>query len=151
MDIIWYGGSCFRLRSGSLNVLTDPFDLPSSIPPLSADVVTLSRRSARDRLHVQGSYRLVDGPGDYEIKGVPIIGVSAYPRGETQDEVAAPERTFVYTLTFDNVVVSHLGRLAEPPASQALQQMGQPDVVLLPLGRPEGLLAADAMKLASQL
>jgi L-ascorbate metabolism protein UlaG (beta-lactamase superfamily) len=147
MDVTWLGGSCVRLQSGAVSVLTDPFDLPPGVGPLSADVVTLSLREARDRLHVTGPYRLVDGPGEYEIKGVPVSGVAARRQGGDLPS----DRSFVYSVQLDNVAACHLGRLNRAPNAQEVQEMGSPDVLFVPLGEPDGLSVQQTLALASQL
>jgi L-ascorbate metabolism protein UlaG (beta-lactamase superfamily) len=159
MDITWFGRSCFRLRAGPLSILTDPFGLPGvpatsdGTPPLGADIVTLSDRSARHLLLVRQPYRLVEGPGEYEIQGVPITGVAttgAAPEGEAPARPRAGQN-FVYSLVLDGVSVCHLGRLAQPPTAQQVQEIGLPDVALIPLGEPRGLSVQRAVQLASQL
>src|SRR6266540_3667987 len=99
MDVTWLGGSCFRLQSGVVSVLTDPFDLPSPTGPLAADIVTLSTRDARDR--------------------VPVTGV-ATRRQPTEGQEQAPPN-FVYTIQMDGVIACHLGRMNRPPTSQEVQ------------------------------
>src|SRR5437867_8297111 len=105
MDVTWLGSSCVRLQAGAVSVLTDPFDLSAAGSALSADVVTLSLREARDRLLVAGPYRLVDGPGEYEIKGVPVTGVAT--RRHTADGQDAGGRNLVYSVQMDGVVACH--------------------------------------------
>jgi L-ascorbate metabolism protein UlaG (beta-lactamase superfamily) len=148
MEVTWLGGSCFRLQTGAVSVLTDPFDLPPSTPPLSADIVTLSTREARSRLTVSGPHRLVDGPGEYEIKGVPVTGVATRrPPADGQDA----GRNFVYTIQMEGVTACHLGRIGRAPTSQEVQEFGAPDVLFVPLGEPGGLTVQQAIALASQL
>ncbi|MGH2351493.1 MAG: MBL fold metallo-hydrolase [Chloroflexota bacterium] len=156
MDITWLGGSCFRLQSGALSILTDPFDVPGGTTALAADIVTLSNRAARDRLVVNGPHRLVDGPGEYEITGVPVTGIataasSAVAAGDEAPPTAAPARNVVYTIVLDGVSVCHLGRLTQAPSGQQLQEFGSPDVLLLPIGEPAGLPVQRAVQLTSQL
>ena len=147
MDLVWFGRSCFRLQSGQASVLTDPF---GPLPPAAlagVHVVTLSDRARRSDLTDVPGARVVDGPGEYEIKGVPISGTAL--AAPTAAEPA--HKTFVYTITLDGIAVCHLGRLAEAPAGQRAQELGQADILLLPLGEPEGLSAPRAVLLASQL
>ena len=82
MEVSWLGGSCFRLHAGGLQIITDPFDLPPGAPPQSGDVATVSRRVPPQRLALERVYRVVDGPGEYEIKGVPIAGIATFLKGE---------------------------------------------------------------------
>ena len=154
MDVIWYGASCFRLQSAAVSVLTDPFDLPPGTRLPEADVVTISQREARHRLQVDGGYRLVDGPGEYEIRGMPVNGVAT--RRTVAADAPAPAtplagRNFVYTLQMDGVALCHLGRLARAPSAQEVQELGSPDVLLVPLGEPHGLTVQQAVQLSSQL
>ena len=148
MDLVWFGRSCFRLQSGQAIVLTDPF---GPLPPAATTgvyIVTLSNRERRAELADVPGARVVDGPGEYEIKGVPINGTAI----AGQPSAGQPARkTFVYTITLDGIAVCHLGRLADAPAGQGAQELGQADVLLLPLGEPEGLTAPRAVQLASQL
>ena len=153
MEVTWLGGSCFRLHAGGLQIITDPFDLPPGSPPQSGDVATVSG-ALRPRLALDRVYRVVDGPGEYEIKGVPIAGIATFLKGEAAPDPAggrADRRNIVYTVVLDGVTVCHLGRLDQLPASGQLQEMGSPDVLLLALGEGAGMAVPQALQLASQL
>ncbi|MDQ3700336.1 MAG: MBL fold metallo-hydrolase [Chloroflexota bacterium] len=170
MDISWLGGSCFRLHANGLQVLTDPFDLPTPIVPLADEIVTLSQRAAGGRLALGQVYRLIDGPGEYEIKGMPITGVATSGGGGSAPVAAdraptdraltggAPtggppsrDRNVAYTVVMDGVAVCHLGRIDRPLSAPQLQEIGSPDVLLLPLHEGSGLTLAQAVQLTSQL
>jgi len=147
MDIVWFGQSCFRLQSSQAIVLTDPFQ---PLPPaalIGIDIVTISDRNRRATLQDLGAGRIVDGPGEYEIKGVPLTGIAA-PSAETPEGAG---KTFIYTVVLDGITVCHLGRAAALPTGSRLQEIGQPDVLLIPLGGTFGMTAARAVQLASQL
>ena len=167
MEVTWLGGSCFRLQASGLRIVTDPFDLPPQTPPQSGDVVTVSRRVPAERLAIADVYRLVDGPGEYEIRGVPFTGIATTlseqgaPAGAAGDAGAAgadsspgataDRRNVIYTMVLDGITVCHLGRLDRPPGAAQLQEMGTPDVVLIPVGEGGGLGAPQAVQLVSQL
>ena len=146
MEIVWFGRSCFRLQSSQAVVLTDPFGTLPASAVTGVHIVTLSDRNRRSELAEVSGARVVDGPGEYEIKGVPINGVAV-----SGASGAGQSKTFVYTVTLDGIAVCHLGRLSETPAGQSAQELGQADVLLLPLGEPEGLAVPRAVQLASQL
>jgi L-ascorbate metabolism protein UlaG (beta-lactamase superfamily) len=167
MEVTWLGGSCFRLQASGLRILTDPFDLPPQTPLQSGDVVTVSRRVPPERLAVADVYRLVDGPGEYEIRGVPFTGIATPlsdqgPPGGAAGEAGAAggdpspgatsdRRNVIYTMVLEGITVCHLGRLDRPPGAAQLQEMGTPDVVLIPVGEGGGLGAPQAVQLVSQL
>ncbi|CAA9283056.1 MAG: hypothetical protein AVDCRST_MAG77-4031 [uncultured Chloroflexi bacterium] len=157
MDITWFGRSCVRLQSSQATVLTDPFN---PLPPaalVGVHVVTLSDRSRRDELLDVPGARVIEGPGEYEVRGIPVSGVALNLSSDVVnagDAVVAERgrrKTFVYTVTLDGIAICHLGRLPELPAGAGLQEIGQADVLLIPLGEPEGLSAARAVQIASQL
>jgi L-ascorbate metabolism protein UlaG (beta-lactamase superfamily) len=148
MDITWFGRSCFRLASSQATVLTDPFGTLPAAALNGVDFVTVSDRSRRGELAEIPGARVVDGPGEYEIKGVPVTGVAVL-LGDADD--GAKRRTFVYSFTLDGIAVCHLGGITGSGGSVRVQEIGQPDALLIPLGEPQGLPAARAVQIASQL
>ena len=83
MDIIYLGHASFRIKGRAVVVITDPFD-PQKVglkfPKISADLVTVSH-AHDDHSFVQavsGVKKIIDGPGEYEIAGVSIIGSRTY-------------------------------------------------------------------------
>src|SRR4051812_46127607 len=84
MDIYWHGQALFRIKGKSVTVVIDPFDpefvglkLPKD---LSADIV-LKTHDHGDHNFLQGvsgSPVEITGPGDYDIKGVDIVGVGVF-------------------------------------------------------------------------
>ena len=74
VHISWYGQTCFRFSGRhSISVVTDPYspDVGLTLPELHADIVTVSHHDGTcDYLPgVRGTFRLLDGPGEYEISG----------------------------------------------------------------------------------
>jgi L-ascorbate metabolism protein UlaG (beta-lactamase superfamily) len=151
MDIIWFGRSCFRIQSGQAILLTDPVDLPPDTPFGTADIVTISDRAFLDRMARVDGARVIDGPGEYEIKGVPVTGIATVRSHATDGAGGVSRHNFVYSLVLDNIAICHLGRLSEMPVGARAQDIGAPDVLLIPLGEPSGLNAARAVQFASQL
>ena len=84
MIITWYGHACFKIQSGDLVIVTDPFasDMVGLKFPkhTAADIVTVSHEhedhSAVSQL--EGSPFVVSGPGEYEIKEVSIVGLPTF-------------------------------------------------------------------------
>lgn len=84
MDIYPLGHASFRLKGKQATVVTDPYD-PGMVglkyPKLEAvDVVTVSHGHG-DHSYlgaISGQPFVVSGPGEYEIKGVTIVGTPTY-------------------------------------------------------------------------
>ncbi len=151
MDITWYGHSCFRITERAhASIVTDPFDarLGYEVPRLKADIVTVSH-DAPGHNYVEGvkGYRhVVDGPGEYEIGEVFIIGVATFDK--TQE---APRRNVVYVFDFNSLTVAHLGDLDHVPSQSIIDVLGSVDIALVPVGGGGGLSSGQAAEVISLL
>jgi len=151
MEISWYGHSCFRLAErGKATIITDPFDasIGFGLPKLKADVTTVSHDAPghSNVESVKSVQRVLDGPGEYEIGGVFIIG-SAMNNIETDP----PKRNVAYTFDFDGLNVVHLGDLDHVPAQSTIEAMGSVDIALVPVGGGGGLNATQAAEVVGLL
>jgi L-ascorbate metabolism protein UlaG (beta-lactamase superfamily) len=151
MEITWYGQSCCRLSErGLATVVTDPFppDVGLAFPRPRAQVVTVSRDDAACRFSsgVRGPFRLIDGPGEYEIGGVFITGIVTYADGK---KGAARGLNVVYTFHYDGLTVCHLGLLGHVPTQSQVEHLGAVDVLLVPVGGHGSLTPAQASEVIS--
>ena len=147
MDITWYGHSCFRITERSrISIVTDPYsDGSIGLPApskLKADVVTMSHdapgHNAADL--VKGHTYTLAGPGEYEIGGVFIYGLAMHHLthdGKALENVA-------YVIQYDNLNVLHLGDLAHVPDQSTIQDLGEINVAIVPVGGGRGLSATAA-------
>ena len=152
MEIIWLGHSCFRLRGRDITIVTDPFDRGSgyTLGRVSADVVTVSH-SAPDHSNVQGvagEPKVVDGPGEYEIGGVLIVGVAT--RRDT-GAGTGNQRNTAYLIEMDDLTVCHLGDLGHILTPKQVEQMNNADILLIPVGGNNTINAAQAAEVVSQI
>ena len=146
VEISWYGQTCFRLKGqGSFSIATDPHspDLGIALPPLQADIVTVSHHNASCHYleAVQGTYKLLDGPGEYEISGVFITGVSTFA-DDKQGTVRGLNTVFAFD--FEGTTVCHLGRLGHVPTQSQVKNLGSVDVLLVPVGGGGSLTSTQA-------
>ncbi|TSC84107.1 MAG: hypothetical protein G01um101416_1137 [Microgenomates group bacterium Gr01-1014_16] len=148
VEITYLGHSSFRLKGKSAVVVTDPYDEKLAKFPrdIQADIVTVSHDhfDHNSLKNVQCSMFNVQGPGEYEVKGVSIIGVQTW-----HDEKGGAERgaNTVYVIEIDGLRVAHLGDLGHKLAQGQLDEMGPIDVVLVPVG---GVYTIDA-KIAAEV
>jgi L-ascorbate metabolism protein UlaG (beta-lactamase superfamily) len=146
VDVRWYGQTCFRLdERNSITIVTDPYspDVGLALPGLRADIVTVSHHGgACDYLDVvQGPFKLLDGPGEYEISGVFITGVSTFA-----DDKRGRERGLntVFAFDFDGTTICHLGRLGHVPTQSQVKNLGSASVLLVPVGGGGSLTSTQA-------
>lgn len=152
MEIVWLGHSCFRIRGKDITIVTDPFDRSSgyTLGKLTADVVTVSH-FAPDHSNVDaigGNPQIVDGPGEYEIRGAFITGVATRRDGGKSNE---KQRNTAYLLEIDDLTVCHLGDLGHILIPEQVEQMNSADILLIPVGGSNTINASQAAEVVSQI
>jgi L-ascorbate metabolism protein UlaG (beta-lactamase superfamily) len=135
MEIIWLGYSCFHLKGKNTSVITDPFppDLGYSMEKTTARIVTVSHNHPEHSFvdAVSGDKRVVNRPGEYEIGGVLIIGISTFHDAENG---AAQGKNTVFAIEVDDITICHLGDLGQALSSKQIEELGNVDVLLVPVG-----------------
>ena len=149
MEINWYGMSCFRFKERNMAaVVTDPYNGNIGLPPLklSADVVTVSHDAkGHNYTAAVSDYDFaLTGPGEYEIGGVFITGISTAEEPRTRPNV-------IFMFDYEGVTIAHLGDMAKVPTQTQIEALEQVNVLLVPVGGGNSLNAAQAAELVSML
>jgi L-ascorbate metabolism protein UlaG (beta-lactamase superfamily) len=154
-EIQYLGHSCFRLRGKDGVVLTDPYDQSAGtdIGKPTAHIVTVSHmhphhanvaavKPLREQLFS------LTGPGEYEIGGVLISGVRTF-----QDKKRGADlgNNTVFVVHLDDIVFCHLGDLGHELTTHQLEEIGNVDVLFVPIGDGETLSSAEAVNVIGQL
>ena len=152
MDINWLGHSCFRIRGKQAVIITDPYppDLGYSLGKPTANIVTVSHQHPSHSYFkgVGGEPRRVNGPGEYEISGVLIIGIPTF-----HDGVGGQNRgkNTVYLMEVDGVAICHLGDLGHVFTAEQVEEIDDVDVLLLPVGGVSTINAPMAAEVIRQI
>ena len=153
MEITWYGNSCFRITERNLaTVVTDPFDsgVAGYTPlKLKAEIVT---GSSNDLSHnnisaIKGNPFVINGPGEYERGGVFITGIQTTPL--LADSTVS--RNTIYVLNYGQITILHLGQANMVPNQTLVEELGNINVALVPVGSGGGLNASKAAEVISML
>ncbi len=149
MELTWIGHSCFRLRGKDASLITDPC-APSAGYPLnrvSADIVTISNDHPHHSAasEVTGDPTVLDGPGEYEVRGVTVTGV------RTPKPNAEAPRNTAYIVTIDDVTVCHLGDILSIPAIEQVELMKDVNVLLIPVGGHCTIGPSEAVEVISRI
>lgn len=151
MDITPLGHASFRLRGKSATLVTDPFD-PSftglKFPKhISANIVTISHghEDHNAAKEIEGSPFVISGPGEYEIKGVGIVGIPSHHDAEKK----APNT--VYRIEMDGLSIVHLGDLGRMLSSDEVDELDGVDILMVPVGGTYTIDAQDAAKVVSEI
>jgi L-ascorbate metabolism protein UlaG (beta-lactamase superfamily) len=151
-EIKWFGHACFRLRSRDATILTDPVprSLGYKMERQRADIVTISHdhpgHTAMDTLN--GTPKLVNGPGEYEMNDVFITGIRTYHDSSRGAELG---RNTAYLFELEDVVVCHLGDLGHTLTEEQVESLSAVDVLIVPVGGGPVLDAAKAVEVIAQL
>lgn len=153
MDITYLGHSSFKLRGKSASLVTDPFDpvmVGLRFPAVEADIVTVSHdhkdHSQADL--VKGFKKLISGPGEYEVLGVSILG---YPSFHDSEGGAKRGKNIIYVFEFDGLRMAHLGDLGQGLSEEKIAQIGDIDVLFIPVGGEVTIGAKEAVNIASEI
>ena len=151
MEITWYGLTCFRLSErGLANVVTDPCppEVGFTYPKPSAQVVTVSYDdpACRYTSGVRGPFKLLDGPGEYEVGGVFVTCIVAFADGKRG---ATRGQNNVFTFDLGGLTVCHLGLLGHVPTQSQVESLGTVNVLLVPVGGGGSLTPARASEVIS--
>ena len=145
MEITYLGHSSFKLKGKAADLVTDPF-----LTKCEADLVTVSHNHADHNQisKVSGSPFVIDGGGEYEVKGVSVIGVASW-----HDDKGGVQRgpNTIYIIEIDGMRVCHLGDLGHKLSDAQLEEIGSVDVVLVPVGGEYTLDAKTAAEVVQQL
>ena len=85
--ITWAGQSCFQIsvsnsRDHSADIVIDPFDEETGpkVPNFSADIllVTNDHHDHNNIKAIKGNPFLINGPGEYEVKGVFVQSIPSF-------------------------------------------------------------------------
>jgi len=145
MEITWYGHACFRLRSREGTVVTDPYDksLGYSLPRITANIVTISHDHPghNNAKAVKGNPHVIKGPGEYEISGIFIFGISTF-----HDKRKGRDRgvNVAYLIEMEGVSICHLGDLGHVLTQSEAEALSEVDVLLIPVGGTSTLTAGAA-------
>lgn len=154
MDITYLGHSSFRIKGKTGSVITDPYTVDSDGAPFSkrfaADVVTISHthddhnnvKAIKDVVYV------IQGPGEYEVKGIGVLGVSSY-----HDDSEGGERgkNTMYRFDVDGVSVVHLGDLGHVLSAELADELDGVDILLIPVGGVYTIDSKQAVEVVNEI
>ena len=154
MKIKWCGHSTFLITTAKgTKIVTDPYEPGGydgamgygSIPD-EIDITVVSHDHP-DHNYVQalkGKPQVIKGTGAHHASGIAFKGIPAYhdtSRGKERGE------STIFFFTVDNVRVCHLGDLGHPLSPKEVAEIGEVDVLMIPVG---GFYTIDA-KVATEV
>ncbi|KKR02504.1 MAG: Zn-dependent hydrolase of the beta-lactamase fold-like protein [Microgenomates group bacterium GW2011_GWB1_40_9] len=151
MDITSFGHSSFKIKGKAATLVTDPFD--SSFTGLrfpkhiEADIVTVSHAHEDHNavFQIEGNPFVVSGPGEYEIKGIGIVGIPS-EHGNGVKEINT-----IYRIEMDDLSIVHLGDLGRMLTTEEVDELDGVDILMIPVGGTYTIDAQQAAKLIAEI
>jgi L-ascorbate metabolism protein UlaG (beta-lactamase superfamily) len=154
-DIQYLGHAAFRLRGREGIVVTDPYERSTGrdIGRPNAHIVTTSHahpghsntaavRPIRERLFV------ASGPGEYEIGGVLLTGIRTF---HDKQRGAQHGANTVFVVHLDDIAFCHLGDLGHELNAQHVEDIGNIDVLFVPISGDSTITLAEVVGVIAQL
>lgn len=145
MVITWFGLSSFKISSGTLTLITDPFSSSVGLmaPRGQADIAVISGKNNpaynnRESLTGDGLF-VIDGPGEYDAKGLFVQGI-------------ADKSATLYAIRMEGIRLGFLGCLkAKELSDQQLEALGEVDILFMPVGGKTVCDAEEATSIVRQI
>jgi len=152
MIITWFGQSSFKIQDKNLILLTDPFGPDIGLKPVraKADVITITHaHNDHNYLNgVMGDPFVINQPGEYEVKGVYILGIPCF-----HDQKEGRERgtNIIYRYSIEGMTLVHLGDLGHLLSEEIIHRLGNVDILFVPVGGVYTLAVDKIPDLISQI
>ncbi len=127
MDIEYKGGNCVIISTKQARVVVDPRLSMFGLKDMASkdDVVVATQPD----FAVTTNEVAVDQPGEYEVKGIAIMGVSAQRHIDTSGKLAT-----MYRISTSDFAIAVVGHVATPLSEDQLEALGVVDVAIIPVG-----------------
>jgi len=154
----WAGQSCFQIsvsnsKDHSADIVIDPFneEVGLKVPNFSADIVLITHdhHDHNNIKALKGEPFVISSPGEYEVKGVFIQGISSFHDDENGKKRG---QNIIYTIEAEELRFCHLGDLGQKQLTdEQLDKIGQVDILMIPVGGEYTIDSSLASKIISQI
>ena len=148
MKVKYLAHACFLLEAkDGTKIITDPYESGSfggevKYKPVkeACDVVLISHEHADHNYtnSLSGNPTIIRKPGEFTSAGITFKGIPSY-HDETKGSQRGKNTIFVFTA--DGITFCHLGDLGHLLTDEQKSQIGNPDVLFIPVG---GVFTIDA-------
>ncbi len=153
MEISFLGHSSFKIKAKNTTLITDPYDsdmVGIKFPKTESDIVTISHHHKdHDAVsNISDVKKIIDGPGEYEIAGISVIGIASF-----HDDKKGAERgkNTMYIIEAEGLRLLHLGDLGHKLEDSQIKEIGNIDILFVPVGGVYTIDAKTAVEVQKQI
>ncbi len=145
MEITFHGQSCFTIKDQKVTLALDPYE-----KGLTASAVTLSHADSDHKIAklIEGEPKVFDWPGEYETLGIHFRGIHSF---QDPKESKTQRENTIFHITFNGIRLCHLGNQGPKLTPQQLEQVGDVDVLFVPVGGKDVADAKKAKEIVEQI
>ena len=121
MVITWFGLSSFKISSGNLTLVTDPFSKNVGLTPprVQTDIAVISNiqneaYNNQESLGGEATF-VIDSPGEFDVKGLFVHGIPAH--GDEKQKNNGFDYTTIYSIRMEDIRLGFLGSLKQKELS----------------------------------
>lgn len=152
IKIFWYGQSCFLIETPGKKIITDPFynQMGYPMPNIASDIVTVSHQHGDHNAvaTVPGQPQVVQTTGVHTFDGISITGIKSF---HDQTKGSQRGKNIIFVIQAKGIRICHLGDLGHLLDQPTLKEIGEVDVLLLPVGGYYTIDAGEAKEVAAQI
>ncbi|MDP3729741.1 MAG: MBL fold metallo-hydrolase [bacterium] len=147
MIINWYGEGCFKIQTGGVSLLVDPFESSTGLTPPrgKVDIVIKTLTGWPLKKDEEESTTYIYGSGSYEIQGVTINGF-ALPKDSSDTYLKT-----AYKVVAEDITLGFLGHVSEDLTPEALDDLHNAQILFVPAGGKPFMGPEAVAKLIKQL
>lgn len=129
MDIQFYGANCISITTKQGRVVVDDnlSDIGKKSPSKPGDIALFTGPHANP---VQPAKIMIDQPGEYEVSGISIYGISARAHMDEDKQSSAT----IYKIIVDDQKVLVCGHVYPELSDAQLEKIGMIDLMVVPVG-----------------
>lgn len=124
MTITWQGDNYFKLKTGNITVVFNPYGLEkkASFGKAKGEIILFTDSSQISKIKLDGDSFIIDGPGEYEKEGVFVYGRQI-------------NGNVVYLLVSEDIKIAFLGEYGHSELSDHdLELLEGADILIVPVG-----------------
>lgn len=148
MQIQYFGLSSFKITTKEATIITDPFHKDTGLTPPrgAADILMLAEKNNKiysAQTGISGQHFDITDPGDYDLKGVSISGFPLKQEGKY---------ITIYIIESEDIRILNLTHISDwNMKEEEVENLGEIDVLILPVGGNTVLSASQAAKVVNEL
>lgn len=129
MDIQFFGANCLVVNTKQVRITIDDnlSNLGAVGPTKAGDVVLFTNLTKMPKVETK---LVINGPGEYEVAGVSIKGISVRANMDAADQKSAT----LYKITTDDLNLVVTGHIYPELSEEELETIGLVDILCIPVG-----------------